>query len=136
MANQRKVKKFIYINSSYCLCNTQYTVCSCLYRDCYIPSVFTFRRVAHSAGLPIPLIPTLFFPFFCLSSLHPFSFVNVLLCFIYVCIMTPLWYWDVHELILTHDLHWSTGSKPGQPLKIQGHLICIYTYVLQPKWLN
>ena len=73
----------------YCTCNY-----CCWFRDCYILTVFSFQRAAHSYPLLIPtcrsfwhaarsdmllipLIPTLFLHFFDLSSLHPFSFLNV-----------------------------------------------------------
>ena len=61
-----------YINSCDCLCNTQY-------RDCYIPTVFPFRHAAHSDGVLIPLIPTLFFP---ILLVIPTSFI-IFKCFYY-----------------------------------------------------
>ena len=70
--------------------------------DCAIHSIVSaavdigiviFRQSSHSDVLltptAIPLIPTLFFPFFCLSSLHPFSLLNVFIM---------LWhYWKGHK---------------------------------------
>ena len=50
------------------------------------PMVFSFQHAAHSNRLLIPLIPTLFLHFFDLSSLHPFSFLNVFNKLIYIYI--------------------------------------------------
>ena len=113
------------INCSNCMCNTQYTVSSCWFRDCYIPTVFSFRRAAHSYPLLIPtwrsfqhaahsdmllipLIPTLFLHFFDLSSLHPFSFLNVLSMICQPRIRFPL-----------GRLWFENMARPWQPIKTQ-----------------
>ena len=45
------------------LCIAQAIIAADIYRDCYIPTVFSSRCAAHSDGVLIPLTPTLFLPF-------------------------------------------------------------------------
>ena len=57
--------------------------------------MFSFQHAAHSDIFLIPLIPTLFLDFLDLSSLHSFSFLNVLRS--YYC---NNWFANKHAILL------------------------------------